>query len=93
MFRGIHPRLAGIGVASVFSAYIIVWYYNVIISWALVYFIAGFHNPLPWSQTNPDFDSSGCDMTKTSRAEKYLMTDVLRLYDEHCEAYENGKTT
>ena len=49
VFRGIHPRLAGIGVASVFCSYSITFYYNVIISWALVYFFAAFMSPLPWS--------------------------------------------
>ena len=49
VFRAIHPRLAGIGVASVFCSYSITTYYNVIISWALVYFFASFMSPLPWS--------------------------------------------
>jgi len=42
VFRGIHPRLAGIGVASIYSVYIICFYYTVIISWSVVYFFAGF---------------------------------------------------
>lgn len=49
VFGGINKRLRGIGIASVFSAYIICFYYNVIISWAIVYFIAAFISPLPWS--------------------------------------------
>lgn len=68
MFRGIHPRLAGIGLASVFSAYIITFYYNVIISWSLVYFISGFISPLPWSEKNPDWEWK-CDQATTTRAE------------------------
>ena len=55
MFGGINKRLRGIGIASVFSAYIICFYYNVIISWAIVYFIAAFISPLPWSASNKDF--------------------------------------
>lgn len=54
-FRGINKRLAGIGVASVFSSYIICFYYNVIISWALIYFVVAFKSPLPWSESNTDF--------------------------------------
>jgi len=50
VFRGIHPRLAGIGAASVYSVYIITFYYTVIISWSVVYFVAGFASPLPWSE-------------------------------------------
>lgn len=49
VFRGIHPRLAGIGMASVFAAFAITLYYVVIIGWAVVYFFAAFQNPLPWS--------------------------------------------
>ena len=49
VFRGIHPRLAGIGLASVIAAYCISFYYQVIIAWAVIYFFASFKNPLPWS--------------------------------------------
>jgi len=49
VFRGIHPRLAGIGLASVFASFAITFYYNVIIAWALVYLVTSFINPLPWS--------------------------------------------
>ena len=49
MFRGIHPRLAGVGLASVLASFCIVAYYNVIIGWSLIYLIAAFQNPLPWS--------------------------------------------
>lgn len=49
VFRGIHPRLAGIGMASVFCAYAITFYYTVVIGWACVYFFVGFKSPLPWS--------------------------------------------
>jgi len=49
VFRGIHPRLAGVGLASVFSGIVIVTYYNVIIGWALYYFALSFKVPLPWT--------------------------------------------
>ena len=49
VFRGMHPRLAGIGYASILASYIVVIYYNVIIAWSLIYFISSFFNPLPWS--------------------------------------------
>ena len=42
VFRGIHPRLMGVGLASVMSAYCITAYYNVIIAWALIYLVASF---------------------------------------------------
>ena len=49
VFRGIHPRLAGVGLASVLASFAIVLYYNVIIAWALIYLIASFFPTLPWS--------------------------------------------
>lgn len=48
VFRGIHPRLTGVGLASIISAYTITAYYNVIIAWALIYLISSFMSPLPW---------------------------------------------
>ena len=49
VFRGMHPRLAGIGISSVYCAFAITFYYCVIIGWSLVYFCASFWSPLPWS--------------------------------------------
>lgn len=92
VFRGIHPRLAGIGLASVFSAYIIAFYYNVIISWSLSYIIAGFSDPLPWSNSNTDFVAK-CDLSKVSRAEQFFMIDVIRFYNDDCEPYKDGDPT
>jgi SNF family Na+-dependent transporter len=50
VFRGIHPRLTGVGLASVLSAYSIVAYYNVIIAWALIYLVVTFFGVIPWSK-------------------------------------------
>lgn len=71
VFRGINKRLAGIGIASVFSAYIITWYYTVIISWSLVYFANAFKNPMPWSNFVEDFEWK-CDNTTTTRPEQFF---------------------
>ena len=61
VFRGIHPRLAGVGLASVFASYAITFYYNVIIAWAFLYFIVSFSSPLPWSvQYAGDADRNRC---------------------------------
>ncbi len=92
MFRGIHPRLAGIGAASVYSVYIITFYYTVIISWSVVYFVAGFASPLPWSEKNEDFVAK-CDMNTMTRAEQFLMVDVIRFWDDNCKPYESGDST
>ena len=52
VFRGIHPRLAGIGLGSVISGFAICFYFFVIISWALFYFVGAFSNPMPFSSEN-----------------------------------------
>lgn len=49
MFRGIHPRLSGIGIASIWSGYIIVIYYIPIIGYAFYYFFLAFGSPIAWS--------------------------------------------
>lgn len=50
MFRGIHPRLYGVGLASVFSAFAINIFYTYLIAIALCYFFASiFVSPAPWS--------------------------------------------
>lgn len=50
VFRGIHPKLYGVGLASVFSAFAINIFYTYLIAIALVYFVASiFYNPAPWS--------------------------------------------
>ena len=89
VFRGINKRLAGVGLASVFSAYIITFYYCVIISWSVVYFVSGFKSPLPWSTDNPDFEAK-CDMSTQTRAEQFFQIDVIRYYDDNCKPYEDG---
>jgi len=63
VFRGIHPRLTGVGLASVMASFSIVAYYNVIISWSLIYLISSFKNPMPWSvqyATNPERTHKTC---------------------------------
>lgn len=89
VFGGINKRLRGIGIASVFSSYIITFYYNVIISWAIVYFIASFISPLPWSNNNPEFEAV-CDMSKMTRAQQYFEIDVIRYKDMSCTDYKDG---
>lgn len=78
--------------ASVFSAYIICFYYNVLIAWSLVYLIAGFMSPLPWSKDNKEFVWK-CDEATYSRAEQFFLIDVIRYFDDKCEPYQDGDPT
>lgn len=45
----LHPRLYGLGLATCIACFLVVVYYNVIISWALAMFFNSFYSPLPWS--------------------------------------------
>lgn len=51
-FGSIHRRLRGIGFSSVWEAFMVVVYYNVIIGWSLYYLIASFQSPMPWMANN-----------------------------------------
>lgn len=89
MFRGINKRLAGIGLASVFSSYIICFYYNVIIAWAVVYLVSAFMSPLPWSKDNKEFKWK-CNPKNQTRAEQFFNIDVIRYFDDNCKPYKDG---
>ena len=52
VWNALHPRFNGLGIATCVACYIIVLYYNVIISWALAVFFNSFYSPLPWSVQN-----------------------------------------
>ena len=56
VFRGIHPRLSGIGLASVLAAFCITAYYNIIIGWSFIYLVMSFIDPLPWSVQRTTLD-------------------------------------
>lgn len=78
VFGGINKRLRGIGIASVFSAYITCFYYNVLISWALIYLVCSFMSPLPWSGSDESFVWK-CDRTKYTAAQQFFEIDVIRV--------------
>uniref|UniRef100_A0A7M5WTB9 Transporter n=3 Tax=Clytia hemisphaerica TaxID=252671 RepID=A0A7M5WTB9_9CNID len=46
----VSPYLDGLGFASVVICIMVCLYYNVILSWCLIYFVNSFKNPLPWSE-------------------------------------------
>ena len=89
MFGGINRRLRGVGVASIWSCYIITFYYNVIIAWSLVYVISAFISPLPYSTQNKDFEWK-CDKNTMTPAQQFFEIDVIRFKDDNCKAYEDG---
>ena len=46
----VHPYLAGIGVASAVTSFMVGIYYNAIIMWCFYYVANSFQYPLPWSE-------------------------------------------
>ncbi|KAJ8302631.1 hypothetical protein KUTeg_019027, partial [Tegillarca granosa] len=54
------PLCRGIGYASCFMAYIVAFYYNVVIGWAFYYLFNSFSFTLPWSSCNNSFNSPRC---------------------------------
>ena len=52
--------LSGIGYASCFLAYIVAFYYNVVIGWAFFYLFSSFTSDLPWSSCNNAWNTPNC---------------------------------
>jgi len=89
VFRGIHPRLAGVGMASVLAAFMITAYYNIIIGWSLIYLVFGFFSPLPWS-VQYTVDGKHKDCVGQFGTEKLFITtevfyrDIAKTINEDC---------
>lgn len=81
----VHPRLYGVGLATCVGCYLIVLYYNVIISWALLLFFSSFMNPLPWSVQNTTNDAGTYkDCKGLYISEEFFYRDMLHIYNEDC---------
>mmetsp|Transcript_2323 Transcript_2323/g.8299 ORF Transcript_2323/g.8299 Transcript_2323/m.8299 type:complete len:713 (+) Transcript_2323:144-2282(+) len=73
VLRGLHWRAHGAGLATALISFLVGIYYNIIITWSLVYLFNSFKNPLPWAD-DPD---------KTSKedAEQFFQESVLQRSD------------
>jgi solute carrier family 6 GABA transporter-like protein 1 len=49
-FGRVNERFRGLGFATIVNAYIVATYYNVIVSWILIYFGNSFTNDLPYKE-------------------------------------------
>lgn len=54
------PLVTGIGYASCFMAYIVAFYYNVVIGWAFYYLFSSFTLDLPWRHCDREWNSPHC---------------------------------
>jgi len=85
VFKGIHPRLGGIGITSIWSGYAIQAYYVVIICWAMVYLGMSFVSPLKWSAEGQGEVSVGCSTQSPQYI--FLYKDVIQSVDSECREY------
>ncbi|XP_039658657.1 sodium- and chloride-dependent GABA transporter 1 isoform X1 [Perca fluviatilis] len=53
------PLLKGVGLATVVISFVFSTYYNVLISWALFYFVNSFGATLPWNSCNNTWNAVG----------------------------------
>ncbi|KAL4234396.1 Sodium-dependent noradrenaline transporter [Mactra antiquata] len=56
----IAPMFKGIGYASCFMAYLVAFYYNVVIGWAFYYLFSSFTLDLPWRTCDHEWNSPRC---------------------------------
>lgn len=54
--------MEGVGLAGSLVSYVVLYYYNVMIAWSLIYFVSSFISPLPWSmqRTQPGTNYKDC---------------------------------
>jgi len=48
-FNTVHHKLRGIGVAAIFSGFVVVVYYAAVMAWSLLYFVNSFQSKVPWA--------------------------------------------
>ena len=84
------PILKGAGVATVVMSFLLSTYYNVIMSWALFYFISSFSSPLPWEHCNNTWNSPDCKPIKggTNITEDKMMNSTQDFDNSHSSTQE-----
>lgn len=60
MFTVAVSRHAGVGFTVILISLYVGFFYNVIIAWALHYFLASFAMELPWTHCNNTWNSPNC---------------------------------
>jgi len=91
VWNALHPRLYGLGLATCIACYLIVIYYNVIISWALTMFFKSFYSPLPWSTeytTNDAGTFKNCVDERIYISQEFFYKDVLGIINDDCTPYD-----
>jgi SNF family Na+-dependent transporter len=87
----LNPRLAGIGIGTVYASYAVGFYYTVIIAWSVVYFFCGFISPLPWSTQRAAEGTDGrfkdCAAQEIPITQEFFYKDILHIINEDCSSF------
>lgn len=86
----------GIGFASCWMAYIVAFYYNMVIAWAFYYLFSSFTWTVPWSKCDHDFNTPDCwqtdwDVNRTHLNRTYNSSSAMSSsfeYFEYVSSYQ-----
>lgn len=86
----------GIGFASCWMAYIVAFYYNMVIAWAFYYLFSSFTWTVPWSKCDHDFNTPDCwqtdwDVNQTHLNRTYNSSSAMSSsfeYFEYVSSYQ-----
>ncbi|CAD5113415.1 DgyrCDS2585 [Dimorphilus gyrociliatus] len=79
------PLLKGIGLAECLIAYLVAFYYNVVIAWSFFYLVSSFTSSLPWTTCGNIWNTDNCSdlysnlTNATSPAKEFFEMRVLGL--------------
>ena len=85
----VSPYLDGLGLASVVICIMVCLYYNVILSWCLIYLVNSFQSPLPWSQCPKTTIQVGKNLFKSGPSYKDVRFMGETLLVDNCQPSNN----
>ncbi|KFD52353.1 hypothetical protein M513_06734 [Trichuris suis] len=60
LFHSLCPLFSGLGYVMVTTSFLISLYYNVVLSWAIYYFVVSFSSELPWMHCDNPWNTEAC---------------------------------
>lgn len=96
VWKQIHPRLKGIGIATTYANLLLLITYNVLIAWCVVMMFSCGYDPLPWSATRAvDCISNSTNAPIVSITEQYFYRDILHIInnsteEENCTKFDTS---
>ncbi|XP_037091264.1 sodium- and chloride-dependent GABA transporter 2-like [Pollicipes pollicipes] len=60
LFQNLSPLFAGVGYGMVMVSFLVVCYYNLIMTWTIFYTVASFRSTLGWSSCANDYNTENC---------------------------------